>query len=217
MRAILTFAAVAFGAVLVPMSAGLAADTPSAAQIIQSLSPPGGSGEMTTTRGIRLGGQPPAAAPPAAAPPAATAPVATAPAVRPASTGAAARPSNTAAAVRPRGEANLSVPFATGSANISPAAARVLDQLGMALASPSLSGSKFRVEGHTDTVGAPDSNKALSDQRAVSVTDYLATKHNIDRARLTPVGMGQDGLLIETGPGVANAANRRVLVVNLEQ
>jgi outer membrane protein OmpA-like peptidoglycan-associated protein len=112
-------------------------------------------------------------------------------------------------------EANLSVPFASGSAAISPAAARVLDQLGEALTSPKLAEFKFRVEGHTDTVGPPEMNKALSEQRAASVTDYLATKFNIDRSRLTPVGMGEEGLLVATGPGVPSAANRRVLVVNL--
>jgi outer membrane protein OmpA-like peptidoglycan-associated protein len=91
----------------------------------------------------------------------------------------------------------------------------MLDQLGLALASPKLASFRFRVEGHTDTVGTPEINKTLSEQRAASVIDYLATKHGIDRARLTPVGMGEDGLLVETGPGVASAANRRVLVVNL--
>jgi OOP family OmpA-OmpF porin len=74
---------------------------------------------------------------------------------------------------------------------------------------------KFRVVGHTDTVGRPEANKALSQRRAASVINYLATKRGVDRSRLTAVGMGEDGLLVETGPGVANFANRRVLVVNL--
>jgi outer membrane protein OmpA-like peptidoglycan-associated protein len=146
-----------------------------------------------TTRGIRLGAQPPAAEKSGT----------------PAATGAMAKPAAT------QGEANLSVPFATGSAAISPSAAKVLDQLGAALVSPKLAGFKFRVEGHTDTVGGPELNKTLSEQRAAAVTDYLVTKFNIDRARLTPVGMGEDGLLVATGPNVASSANRRVLVVNL--
>jgi len=197
MRATPTLAAaVALGLGLAPLSNGRAADTPNASQIIQSLTP-GSTGSMTT-RGIRLGGQPPEPVKPGTA----------------ASTGGMARP-----AVAPpepsRAEANLTVPFASGSATISPAAAHVLDQLGMALSSPKLADFKFRVEGHTDTVGSPDMNKALSDQRAASVTDYLVTKFNIDRARLTSVGMGEEGLLVATGPNVANSANRRVLVVNL--
>jgi OOP family OmpA-OmpF porin len=112
-------------------------------------------------------------------------------------------------------EANLSIPFASGSTAISPAAARILDQLGAALASPQLADFKFRVEGHTDTVGVPETNKILSQRRAASVTDYLATKYGIDHTRLTPTGMGQEGLLIETGPGVPEPRNRRVVVVNL--
>jgi OOP family OmpA-OmpF porin len=190
MRATLTFPA---ALLVVAPFVSWAADVPSAAQIIDSLAPASDDSAMTT-RGIRLGGQPPSGAKPATD----------------ASVGATARPAGSHS-----GEANLLVPFASGSATISPAAARVLDQLGEALTSPKLADSKFRVEGHTDTVGAPDMNKSLSEQRAASVADYLVTKFNIDRARLSPVGMGQDSLLVATGPGVANSANRRVLVVNL--
>jgi len=192
MRAMLTLAAAAaLGFALTPLSASRAADTPSAAQILDSLTP-GDSGGMST-RGIRLGGQAPAVAKPGTT----------------ASTGGAQAPR-----ARPA-EANLNVPFASGSAAISPAAARVLDQLGEALANPRLAAFRFRVEGHTDTVGPPDMNKALSEQRAASVTEYLISRYNIDRARLTPVGMGEEGLLVETGPDVANSANRRVLIVNM--
>jgi OmpA-OmpF porin, OOP family len=203
MRAALTFTAVVVvGLAQTPWLSVRAADPPSASSLIQSLTP----GSAGTTRGIRLGGQPPAPA--------------SAPSGTPASTGSTARPAAAKPAQQPaenQGEARLSIPFASGSAEISPAAARVLDELGKALTSPTLAGYKFRVEGHTDTVGAPDMNKSLSDQRANSVTEYLVTKCNIDRSRLTPVGMGEEGLLVATGPGVSNAANRQVRVVNLGQ
>jgi OmpA-OmpF porin, OOP family len=195
MRATLTCtAAFAAALVLVPLGSGRAADAPNASQIINSLTP----GGNMTTRGIRLGGQPPAVEKPAV----------------PASTGGMARPPPTQSTAG-SGEANLSVPFVSGSSEISPAAARVLDQLGLALSSPKLADFKFRVEGHTDTAGAPEMNKTLSEQRAASVADYLVNKYKIDRSRLESVGMGEDGLLVATGPNVANAANRRVLVVNL--
>jgi OOP family OmpA-OmpF porin len=174
-----------------------AADPPNASQLIQSLTP----GSAGSTRGIRLGGQPTAPAPSGTR----------------ASTGPTAKPTAAAQPEANQGEARLSVPFASGSAEISPVAARVLDELGKALTSPSLASYKFRVEGHTDTVGAPDMNKALSEQRANSVTEYLVTKFGIDRSRLTPVGMGEEGLLVATGPGVSNAANRQVRVVTLTQ
>ena len=85
----------------------------------------------------------------------------------------------------------------------------------MALARPTLAAGRFRIEGHTDTVGSAEANRALSERRAASVVAYLARQHGIDRARLNPVGMGQEGLLVPTGPGVAEARNRRVLVVNV--
>ncbi len=113
------------------------------------------------------------------------------------------------------GQASLWIPFSTGSAEVSPAAAQVLDKLGTAFMSPRLAEAKFRIEGHTDTVGSPEINQVLSERRAASVVAYLAVKHGIDRARMVPVGMGQDGLLVETGPNVPEARNRRVLVVNL--
>ena len=176
----------------------LAADTPSASQLIDSLTPSAGP---VVTRGIRLGGQAPAA-------PAAIRPM------TPPHANNGAPPEARPVVARPA-EANLSVPFATGSAEVSPSAARVLDRLGEALTSPKLADYRFRLEGHTDTVGQPESNKQLSEQRAAAVQAYLVTKYGIDRARLTPAGMGQDGLLVETGPGVPEPRNRRVLVVNL--
>ena len=203
MRASLIFTTVvAAGLVQASGASVWAADPPNASQLIQSLTP----GSAGSTRGIRLGGQPAAPAPsgtPASAGSAGTRP-------------ATARPAASQPAEN-QGEARLSVPFASGSATISPVAARVLDELGKALTSPKLADYKFRVEGHTDTVGAPDMNKALSEQRANSVTEYLVTKFGIDRARLTSVGMGQEGLLVATGPGVSNAANRQVRVVTLTQ
>jgi len=193
MRVCLSFAVmVAGGLAWAPLAI---AQAPSANDLIQHLTP-------GTTRGIHLGPQSPA--PPAPG--------------QKASTGRAAKaPMADTAAREGGGEANLSVPFASGSAEISPAAAKVLDELGKALTSPKLAAYKFRVEGHTDTVGAPDMNKTLSEQRANSVADYLVSKFSIDRSRLTPVGMGEENLLVATGPNVPNAANRQVRVITLTQ
>jgi outer membrane protein OmpA-like peptidoglycan-associated protein len=110
---------------------------------------------------------------------------------------------------------NLTVQFANGSAELTPAAVRTLSELGRALSSRTLSAFRFRIEGHTDTVGTPEANKALSDRRAKAVADFLATRFAIDTARLEPVGMGEDGLLVETPPNTPEPRNRRVQVVNL--
>ncbi len=200
---------------------------PSSDQIIQSLKPTGnllGGG----TRGIRMAnpnateetpqasGSPtsasPASAPQASAQPVsapqAPAPHATAPratrTAAAASTGAAGAPS-----------VSLSVQFATGSADLTPQAQQTLDQLGKALSSSDLAQYRFRIEGHTDTVGTPDYNQALSQQRADAVAAYLESKFGVSASRLQAVGMGEQGLLVPTPPNTPNDKNRRVNVVNL--
>jgi OOP family OmpA-OmpF porin len=110
---------------------------------------------------------------------------------------------------------DFNITFASGSADLTPAATKVLDTLGKALSSSELSASKFRIEGHTDTVGSPETNKALSAKRAEAVVGYLSQHYNIAGDRLTPVGMGEDSLLVPTGPNVAEQRNRRVHVVNI--
>jgi outer membrane protein OmpA-like peptidoglycan-associated protein len=194
---------------------------PSSDQIINSLRPMVGSGSGTT-RGLRpgapLSAAPAAAAAPAPAP-AASAPSAAAPgtapraaAIRPASRPA---PAPTAEASDEKPSVNLTVQFRTGSADLTSEAIHTLDELGKALSSSQLAAFHFRIEGHTDTVGSRDANMQLSERRADAVVEYLATHFNIDRSRLQPVGMGENGLLVSTGDQVPEARNRRVLVVNL--
>jgi outer membrane protein OmpA-like peptidoglycan-associated protein len=107
------------------------------------------------------------------------------------------------------------VQFATGSADLTPQAIQTLDNLGKAMSDQSLSPYRFRVEGHTDTVGTREMNKSLSERRADAVADYLATNFHIDRSRLQPVGMGEDNLLIPTPDQTNEPRNRRVQVVNI--
>ncbi len=110
---------------------------------------------------------------------------------------------------------SLNVLFATNSADLTPAAVQTLDDLGRALTDPTLAPYRFRVEGHTDTVGSRDRNKALSDRRAIAVAEYLTQRFHVDRARLEPVGMGEEGLAVPTPDQTPEARNRRVLVVNI--
>lgn len=110
---------------------------------------------------------------------------------------------------------SLNVLFATGSAELTPEAIQTLNDLGRALTDPKLANYRFRVEGHTDTVGGRDYNKALSDRRASVVAAYLADRFHVDPGRLLSVGLGQDGLLIHTPDQTPEARNRRVLVVNI--
>jgi len=110
---------------------------------------------------------------------------------------------------------SLNVQFASGSAELTPQATQMLDRLGQALSDRSLATYRFRIEGHTDTVGSRDYNKALSDQRAAAVVDYLTSKFHVDRSRVQAIGMGEEGLAVATPDQTAEPRNRRVQVVNI--
>ena len=110
---------------------------------------------------------------------------------------------------------SLNVLFVTGSADLTPEAVRTLEDLGRALSDPALAAYRFRLEGHTDTVGGRDYNKSLSDRRALAVAQFLVERFHIDLTKLEPVGVGQDGLMVQTPDQTPEARNRRVLVVNI--
>jgi len=126
-------------------------------------------------------------------------------------------PAPKAAPSEPNGFAALSLPilFPTGSAEIQPTALPIVDGLGKALANPALNPYRFRIEGHTDTVGDAASNLDLSRRRAQTVTRYLVTRFGLDAHRLEPVGFGSDRPAVPTPPETAQAKNRRVQVVNI--
>lgn len=109
----------------------------------------------------------------------------------------------------------LMVHFATNSTELTLDTMAALDALGRALQSRVLSADKFRIEGHTDTVGTREYNRLLSELRAIRVVDYLTSRFRVDRGRMVPVGMGQDQLLVRTGGNQAEPRNRRVTVTNL--
>jgi outer membrane protein OmpA-like peptidoglycan-associated protein len=110
---------------------------------------------------------------------------------------------------------SLMVTFATGSAQITPQAEVLLQALARALASPELARWRFRIEGHTDTVGDAAMNQALSERRAEAVRDVLVQRHGIAASRLETVGFGESMLLVPTGEGRAEPRNRRVQILNL--
>ncbi len=201
---------------LVPPSAAWAQSGPSVEDTINALKPRPGK-----SRGSR-----PVVAPAASeatspsAPTPAAAPVMQNPGVRPQS----ARPpavtavAPTKPAVTDASDApgiDFNVLFASGSAELAPSTLKTLDTIGRALSSNELAGSRFRIEGHTDTVGSRDMNRALSGRRAAAVVDYLSQKYGIDRARLESKGMGQDALLVPTRDQVDEPRNRRVRIVNI--
>jgi outer membrane protein OmpA-like peptidoglycan-associated protein len=183
---------------------------PSADQIINSLRP--GAGMLGGTRGIRPVA--PSAEPVAPAPSTPSQPHASQTArATPARPRATPDPAPVRTVSAP--SVNLTVQFATNSADLTPSAVKTLTELGRALSSDALSSFHFRIEGHTDTVGGADTNKALSDRRAQAVVAFLSSSFKIDPSRLEAVGMGEDGLLIQTPPNTPEPRNRRVQVINL--
>ena len=85
---------------------------------------------------------------------------------------------------------SLTVEFATGSAELTPQATEILDRLGKALSDRTLVSYRFRIEGHTDTVGSRAYNKELSDRRAEAVVAYLVDNFHLERGHMQAVGMG---------------------------
>lgn len=69
--------------------------------------------------------------------------------------------------------------------------------------------TRLRVTGHTDSTGSADYNYNLSERRARSVANYLATQ-GIDQDRLITQGMGPDEPVASNESEDGRAENRRV-------
>jgi outer membrane protein OmpA-like peptidoglycan-associated protein len=105
----------------------------------------------------------------------------------------------------------LSVQFEFNSAQLTPEAKVVLDNVGSALRSPELVTSRFVIEGHTDSVGGDDYNQRLSEARAASVKGYLTGSLGIEASRLDAVGRGESQPMDKSNP--ESPVNRRVQIV----
>jgi len=66
------------------------------------------------------------------------------------------------------------------------------------------------IEGHTSSLGADLYNKTLSQQRAQAIVNFLIKEHNIDTARLSAVGYGEEQLKNTENTNTAHAENRRI-------
>ncbi|MBB3232981.1 OmpA family protein [Halomonas stenophila] len=68
---------------------------------------------------------------------------------------------------------------------------------------------RVRIEGHTDSVGSEAYNEDLSQRRADSVADYLATQ-GVDRNRMRTIGYGESQPVATNDTDAGRAENRRV-------
>ena len=105
---------------------------------------------------------------------------------------------------------DMELVFPFGSAEISPQVKAQLGTLGEYLQKQGakLGPGGFRIEGHTDAVGAPAFNQLLSDRRAQAVRDFLVTEYKVDRKVLAAAGVGAANL--KDGRNPASEVNRRV-------
>jgi outer membrane protein OmpA-like peptidoglycan-associated protein len=97
--------------------------------------------------------------------------------------------------------------FRVASAELDPASEPVLRELhGLSMRCPQ---ARIRVEGHTDTNGAPDFNLRLSQRRAAAVVDALV-RAGVPRARLESRGFGEERPLDPADTPEAHERNRRI-------
>jgi OOP family OmpA-OmpF porin len=72
--------------------------------------------------------------------------------------------------------------------------------------------ARITATGHTDTSGPEAYNMALSLRRANAVKDALV-RDGVPAQAITVIGMGEKGLLVQTGDNVREPQNRRVEIV----
>jgi outer membrane protein OmpA-like peptidoglycan-associated protein len=108
---------------------------------------------------------------------------------------------------------DLEVNFDYNSDFIRPDAAQVLASLGTALQDPALKGSMVLVAGHTDASGSDAYNMDLSQRRAQSVRGFLIGTFKLAPETIVAVGFGEERLKNAADPH--SGENRRVQVVNM--
>ncbi len=117
-----------------------------------------------------------------------------------------------AAIAKSKPSIDLEITFDYNSANIGSTATPQVTALGQALSSSELKGRTFILAGHTDAKGSENSNQALSERRADAVKRFLAQKYGIEAGQLVTVGYGKTQLKNPASP--FSGENRRVQIVN---
>jgi outer membrane protein OmpA-like peptidoglycan-associated protein len=100
--------------------------------------------------------------------------------------------------------------FDTGSATLKPGAREKLAKVAGIIASHP--GLNLTVEGHTDNVGSSEFNQRLSEERAMSVQDYLI-RQGIAPGSVGTAGFGESRPVASNGTSAGRQQNRRVELV----
>ncbi|MGB9072785.1 MAG: OmpA family protein [Terriglobales bacterium] len=106
--------------------------------------------------------------------------------------------------------AETSVLFGFDKDNLTKSAKEALDQLATNVASTK--GYIIAVEGGTDSVGSSEYNYDLSQRRANSVIQYLASEKNIPAHKIFLIGLGKDKPVESNKTSEGRSKNRRVEV-----
>ena len=102
------------------------------------------------------------------------------------------------------------ITFATSSADITADFYPVLDSVSLVL--QEFNQTYVDVVGHTDSTGSRETNQSLSEQRAVSVAQYL-TSQQVEPQRLVTRGLGPDAPIASNDTPEGRALNRRVEII----
>ena len=100
------------------------------------------------------------------------------------------------------------VHFGFNKDNLTKKAKEALDQLASDVANTK--GYIITVEGGTDSVGSSEYNYDLSQRRADSVIQYLASQYNVPAHKIYLIGLGKDKPIDSNKTSSGRAANRRV-------
>ena len=101
--------------------------------------------------------------------------------------------------------------FDTGKAELKAESQPALAEIGKLLAKQAA--LKLFVVGHTDTVGTPESNLALSQARAEAVVQVLVSQHAVPATRLKGYGVGPLAPVASNDTDPGRTKNRRVELV----
>jgi outer membrane protein OmpA-like peptidoglycan-associated protein len=100
--------------------------------------------------------------------------------------------------------------FDVDKADLRPGSGAVFDTIATILKNDAT--LRLEVQGHTDSTGTPERNRALSLLRAQAVVNGLAL-YGVDRARLAPRGLGADQPVGDNATEEGRQQNRRVMLV----
>lgn len=102
------------------------------------------------------------------------------------------------------------ITFAVNQSDIQPGFYETMSSVAVVL--KEFDKTRVSVYGHADASGSDQYNQGLSERRALSVSNYLASQ-GVEPGRLQSVGFGEGRPVADNGTESGRAANRRVEIV----